>query len=77
MEKLAATRKWMPIDTAPKDGTKFLAWWAHSAHSCRWGSGPYDRKTKTYVGGWSIGMARDAKPTHWMPLPEPPNASEG
>lgn len=60
---------WHPIETAPKDGTRFIAvdsdseidvvvWDAESGH---WRD-PFD------IGGCSLGDI-----THWMPLPAPPD----
>lgn len=58
---------WQPIETAPKDGTRVLM---HKA-----GVGKYS----TFVGWWNCRdeswrdishLFRD--PSHWMPLPEPP-----
>ena len=67
-DMLAATRKWQSIETAPKDGERVLL---HSP------------STHTYsgiVGIWDILDERWAEwdswhtcfPTHWMPLPPPP-----
>lgn len=72
--------KWQPIETAPKDGTEFLA---------------YDSRTKkmdvcfmnNWHGPWTCQQSqmdgelgpfidefghKSADITHWMPLPEPP-----
>jgi hypothetical protein len=61
---------WQPIETAPKDGTEMLLY------------SPVDGvKSSHFEGGvwqgfpWRSPISRDfqaAKPTHWMPLPEPP-----
>ncbi len=69
---------WLPIATAPRDGTRVLCVWA-----CAWGQMVYE--------GWcqGIGTARDGgdfwrshslvpvsgRPTHWMPLPPPPQSA--
>jgi hypothetical protein len=64
--------EWQPIETAPKDGTEILAWDGSVRTTAVW-----------WVPGkqWSLvspgEYAEDSEvwPTHWMPLPEPPNLS--
>lgn len=64
---------WMPIETAPKDGTEI---WAYTPERggiqfktlwgpdyCKDGWGPIDS---------CCGYYEDMKPTHWKPLPDPP-----
>jgi hypothetical protein len=78
---------WRHIETAPLDGTRILLWTRTDveaedrryiesgdlehvicAQICRW-------TEHTYGGGpgWEIELV--GTPTHWMPLPEPPNPS--
>jgi hypothetical protein len=56
--------EWQGIESAPKDGTGFLGWNAEweTSHEMYW---LHLHKT------WSYGSI--LLPTHWMPLPAPPN----
>lgn len=67
-QELAAsgTGAWLPISMAPKDQEVIgLYWGAPDFHGpigvCRWSK----------WGWWGCG---DHCPTHWLPLPEPPEA---
>lgn len=80
---------WRPIDTAPRDGTMILCWstiWAGEisnpdereglAYVAYYASGKSD-----YLGEWWNVHGGDAysawiQPTHWMPLPTPPEGKE-
>lgn len=57
---------WQPIETAPRNGTRFLA--------CnREGQiiiGRFVNRIAFAADSW--GGVRDTEPTHWMPLPPPP-----
>lgn len=63
---------WQPIETAPTSGVEVLLF-------TRWpgdGSYPCDPFDAVQVGAWVQGewyMQRIGSPTHWMPLPGPPN----
>lgn len=65
---------WQPIETAPKNGTKILVAWIN-----QWKTGPHIEVCETgEEGGWFYSYDGDqpqSDPTHWMPLPEPPTAS--
>ncbi len=74
---------WMPIDTAPTDGTRVLVWDAlpgfEAVHIAQFGI-PLERATggnpAWFTGNDSghYGSVDDLRPTHWMPLPPPPAA---
>jgi len=61
--------EWQPIDTAPRvRGAIYLGW------SEDWRT-PETIDWDEVSGKWCIPFLRPkAQPTHWMPLPEPPNA---
>jgi uncharacterized protein DUF551 len=58
--------EWQPIETAPKDGRDLLLANIGIVRLAFW--------DEARGGQWSIWPGRDQffKPTHWMPLPEPP-----
>lgn len=58
---------WQPIETAPKDGTDFLAFVPfRKTHHVMVGAFVPSGHFSSWPGRW------DYKPTHWQPLPEPP-----
>ena len=64
--------EWKPIETAPKDGTEILLVHRADGKSIRrhrYGVGCYSAMNGGSIlwdWGWTI------PPTHWMPLPSPP-----
>lgn len=65
---------WMPIETAPRDGTHILA--VVAGHHLGTGL-PFIPEVVEWldgVGWWSEmwGVGGDYHPTHWRPLPAPP-----
>lgn len=66
---------WQPIETAPKDGSTFLAWCGKEVDFFRWQDAYLDRPV-----GWRssfIAVYPEGKgPTHWMPLPAAPSPTE-
>lgn len=74
---------WEPIYTAPKDGTRVDLWVKHWRHwddgfdtmrcpNCYWNDGDSMANRAPY---W-VNLESGWRPTHWMPLPSPPPASE-
>lgn len=62
--------EWQPIDTAPKDGTRFLAAWRRLIGT-DWGYVVMHYRDNRLLVSWDHDYL-NVKPTHWMPLPEPP-----
>ncbi len=61
--KAEQERAWQPIETAPKDLTILGGWW--SFDEWVWTKCVYDDGAfRAFVGGLT--------PTHWVPLPAPP-----
>jgi hypothetical protein len=73
----AEAQAWQPIETAPKDGTWFLAASSQYRVACpaRWHAHSFQWLTTMlelkHCGHWS-----GHPPTHWMPLPAPPEPPE-
>ena len=75
---------WQPIETAPKDRTEFIGFDGVGVFCYSWQAEPDDDDHT----GWCIacysfgGVLYDLHsvpgraPTHWMPLPAPPVATE-
>jgi hypothetical protein len=75
---------WQSIETAPKDGSKILAfeyYWVENPFVCYW----YKSRWVVHCPGTSLvemnpdywlSRARAMNPDYWMPLPEPPTEDE-
>jgi uncharacterized protein YaeQ len=64
---------WQPIETAPKDGEKILAWLVTSCGSIGFVDTLYwcsDDEPERWLNTHADEVY--STPTHWMPLPEPP-----
>ncbi len=61
--------KWQTIETAPKDGTRILVWRPREDRDNPAHHG-IDRWSDYSQSWWN--SRRDQQPTHWMPLPPPP-----
>lgn len=64
---------WQPIETAPKDGKRILAWLGPYYDACilRWASDA-DAERDAWID--YDHFAPDPQPTHWMPLPALPSS---
>lgn len=65
--------EWQPIETAPKDDETLVLLWAAPAPASHdggmdvgWWYYPKERWNAQHGGSLNF------RPTHWMPLPEPP-----
>lgn len=81
----AEESKWLPISSAPKDGTVIDLFVNGSRHpNYAWGKPPHecgesgmycDSDWHSEKPGWydtTFNYFLHESPTHWMPLPEPP-----
>lgn len=72
---------WMPIETAPKDGTRIIlgsaegAWMAEYRPVYPSGYRPENPWFSVMLNRDHMGRFPSAKPTHWMPLPAAPSPS--
>lgn len=68
---------WQPIETAPKDGMSILGWWSHwTAFPVRiWWQDNMWLMAEDQPAFWHDDMPPEHGPTHWMPLPEPPEGA--
>jgi hypothetical protein len=82
-EVMARSDGWLPIESAPKDGTEILTWgYLHDD------GGPVDEDGRSFMGetpDWQISRWHEMgcwfsaewgshEPTHWRPLPDPPSS---
>lgn len=62
--------EWRPIETAPKDGSLILGYFADGETAWH-----FDRLVCRWISDlemWSAKGVSGLQPTHWQPLPEPP-----
>jgi hypothetical protein len=67
---------WQPIETAPKDGTEILAW-DGIQRIVAWFDVFSERQQVLCgrPGDWRFSDDDPCLPTHWQPLPAPPDHS--
>jgi len=73
-EACGSAATWQPIQTAPKSGKAILLWWSCCKDPAvgRWEDD--GRKEGWRCDGDQCVPKNQNFCTHWMPLPEPPNA---
>lgn len=75
--------KWQPIETAPKDGTRFIAAQRYDDNYSIWISEWVDRETRNHgkvtseYRGWAGPplFSGISKPTLWAPIPAFPDSA--
>ncbi len=61
-----AGQQWLPIESAPKDGTEIMLYSLGDVGVCYW-------RDDDVMTGWTWGLCKAfGLPTHWQPLPPPP-----
>ena len=65
--RLHKEREWRDISTAPKDGTRILARDRNGWREMWWVTNGTD-----YADYWQDQFDSEPEPTHWAPLPPPP-----
>ena len=80
-----STDPWQPMDTAPRDGTHILVYsplWMPTHAAVTWwclnlltGKKSEATRAPMVADYWTNGRGfrLDCEPTHWMPLPAPPD----
>lgn len=63
---------WQTMDTAPRDGSRFLAYEEEresKRYECWW------QEDFGHWEGWQDDWDSEVNPSHWMPLPAPPSSA--
>lgn len=71
IERLRAAMQWRPIETAPRDGTEFIAYRPDAGVF----TAGYDDEQDVWFANHGYEDITDDLPTHWMPLPPPPKGA--
>lgn len=76
---IAPSAEWLTIETAPKDGTKCLFFAPGNPRASNFNACIDQIRVDHFEAEWPRARHQlpEAPYTHWMPLPSPPNASEG
>lgn len=74
LEALILEHDWLPIETAPHD-KRVMVWSGQETYCAHWAHNPITGDEAWIVAEWGTeGDQALVKPTHWRPLPLPPNA---
>jgi hypothetical protein len=73
---------WLPIATAPRDGTKIMVHcpWLGVCGPANWDDEKHAKKPRPYWTHWGeriwgVSRLREDQPTHWQPMPAPPQSA--
>jgi len=72
IERLRAAMQWRPIETAPRDGTEFIAYRPDAGVF----TAGYDDEQDVWFASHGYEDITDDLPTRWMPLPLPPSGEQ-
>lgn len=61
--------EWLPIESAPKDGTPILA---HGDKPGEWAVVAWEFSHDCWACAWDNWPLEEFAAVHWMPLPKPP-----
>lgn len=67
--------EWMPIESAPKNGVRFLAFVEGHVRVVAWGKTSHIPIYGFCLADQGVEDFDICEPTHWMPLPKPPWSS--
>jgi len=64
---------WQSIETAPKDDQLILVWAGKDEYEDAYYIAMWHHSRRRWVSMWNTIDEDAIEPSHWMPLPEPPN----
>lgn len=72
LARRGAAMQWRPIETAPRDGTEFIAYRPDAGVF----TAGYDDEQDVWFASHGYEDITDDLPTRWMPLPLPPSGEQ-
>ena len=82
-EREACAKLWLPIETAPKDGSLIIlanshgAWMGKCQYVYQSGYRPKNPWASMLLNNDHMAKNYNLTPTHWMPLPAAPSTTQG